>query len=140
LVPSFHGSDDFVWVGCPCKGFGVFVGFGHEAIDGGLEINERVEDAAFEPSAGQGGEEALDGVEPGGRCRREVEDPSGMTYEPGTDLGLLVGGVVVEDGMDDLTGGHLALDGVEEADQLLVAVALHVVADHGAVEDVKGSE
>ena len=49
------------------KGFGFFVGFGDEAIDGGLEIDERVEDAAFEPPSCKFGEEALDGVEPGGR-------------------------------------------------------------------------
>ena len=34
----------------------------------------------------------------------------------------------------------LRLDGVEEADELLMAVALHVAADDGAVEDVEGRE
>jgi len=72
LVPSFHSSDDFVWVGCPCKGFRVFVGFGYEAIDGVLEIDERVEDAAFEPPSCEFGEEALDGVEPGGGWRESA--------------------------------------------------------------------
>ena len=37
-------------------------------------------------------------------------------------------------------GRDLRLDGVEEADKLLVAVALHVAADDGAVEDVEGGE
>ena len=36
--------------------------------------------------------------------------------------------------------GDLRLDGVEEADELLMAVALHVAADDGAVEDVEGRE
>ena len=36
--------------------------------------------------------------------------------------------------------GHLRLDGVEEADELLVPVALHIAADDGAVEDVEGRE
>jgi hypothetical protein len=45
LVPTIHGSNYFVWVGCPGKGFGVFIGFGDEAIDGGLQLDERVEDA-----------------------------------------------------------------------------------------------
>jgi hypothetical protein len=44
LVSSFDGSDDFIRTGDPVKRFGVFVGFGDEAIDGGLEINEGVED------------------------------------------------------------------------------------------------
>jgi hypothetical protein len=41
LVPSFDGSNDFIWIGCPGEGFGVLVGLGDEAIDGGLEIDER---------------------------------------------------------------------------------------------------
>ena len=36
--------------------------------------------------------------------------------------------------------GNLALDGVEEADELLRAMALHVAADHGSVEYVHRRE
>ena len=45
-----------------------------------------------------------------------------MAAEPGPDLGVLVGGVVVEDGVHHLAGPDLGLDGVEEADELLMAV------------------
>ena len=48
MAPSFDSSDDFIRAGGPGKRFGIFVGFGDEAIDGGLEIDESVEDAAFE--------------------------------------------------------------------------------------------
>ena len=41
--------------------------------------------------AGQLGEVALDGIEPGGRGRREVEDEALMPVEPSADLGMLVG-------------------------------------------------
>jgi hypothetical protein len=41
---------------------------------------------------------------------------------------------------DRLSLWHLHLDGIEEADELLMAVALHVVSDDGAVEDVEGGE
>lgn len=37
---------------------------GKEAIDGGLKVDERVEDAAFQAAVGQLGEEAFDGIEP----------------------------------------------------------------------------
>ena len=50
------------------------------------------------------------------------------------------GGVVVDDGVNHLAGGDLALDGVEEADELLMAVALHVAAHHGSVEHVHRRE
>src|SRR3984957_16771894 len=52
------------------------------------------------------------------------------------DLGVLAGVVVVEDRMDGLAGGDLALDGVEETDELLMPMALHVAADYGSVEHV----
>src|SRR4051794_22155164 len=53
---------------------------------------------------------------------------------------MLVGGVVVEDDVDHLAGRHLGLDRVQEAHELLMAVALHVAADDGPVEDVERSE
>ena len=53
---------------------------------------------------------------------------------------MLVGGVVVEDDVDHLAGRHLGLDRVQEAHELLMAVALHVAADDGPVEDVERSK
>jgi hypothetical protein len=40
---------------------------------------------------------------------------------------MLVCGVVVENGVDQLAGRHRALDGIEEADQFQVAVARHAL-------------
>src|SRR3954454_11668896 len=91
------------------------------------------EDAALEATLRQSGEEALDGIEPGARGRREVESEALMAVEPGTHLGMLVSGVVVEDDVDGLGGRHLSVDGVEEADELLVTMTLHVPTDDGAV-------
>jgi hypothetical protein len=45
-----------------------------------------------------------------------------MPGEPLDDLGVLVDGVVVHDGMHKVAGGHLGLDGVEEADELLTTL------------------
>src|ERR1019366_1176859 len=70
----------------------------------------------------------------------EVEHPSGMTSQPGADLGMFVGPVVVEEGVDDLSGRDGGFDGVEEADELLVAVLLHAASEHHAVEHVEGGE
>ena len=63
-----------------------------------------------------------------------------MSGQPFLHLGMFVGGVVVDDGVDRVSRRHLRLDGVEEADELLVPVALHVAADDGAVENVEGGE
>ena len=81
------------------------------------------------------GEEAFDSVEPGGGGGGEVEHPSRMSLQPGPHLWVFVGGVVVQDGVDQLAGRDVALDGVEEADELLVTVLLHAAPDHRAIQD-----
>jgi hypothetical protein len=42
--------------------------------------------------------------------------------------------------MDHFAGGHLGFDGVEEADELLMPVALHTAANDSAVEDIERGE
>ena len=63
-MPASDGGDDLIGIGGPYEGFGVIVGFPEETVDGGLEIDDALEDAALEPLPGQFGEEALDGIEP----------------------------------------------------------------------------
>ncbi len=63
-----------------------------------------------------------------------------MAAEPLDDLGVLVGGVVVDDGVHQLAGWRPGLDDVEEADELLVAVTLHAAADDVAVHHVERGE
>ena len=92
------------------KGLGRWLCSFEVAVDRGLEVDQRVEGAALQAAAGQRGEEGLDGVDPGAGGRREVEGPAGVTGEPGADLGVLVGGVVVEDRVDQLAGRHGGLD------------------------------
>ena len=63
-----------------------------------------------------------------------------MAVEPGAHLRMLVCGVVVEHGVDHPAGGNLALDRVEEANEFLMPMALHVAPDHRAFEDVQRGE
>ncbi len=110
-----------IGVGFPDQGFWVCViVFADKAVDGGLKVDDGLEDATLEPAPREFGEEALDGIEPRARGRREVEGPAWMAGEPGADLVLLVRSVVVEDDVDGLVRRHLALDAVEEADDTLV--------------------
>ena len=64
MVPSFDGGDDFGGVSRPREGLRVGVGFGDEAVDGGLEIDDGAEDTALQSTPAELGEEPLDGVEP----------------------------------------------------------------------------
>jgi hypothetical protein len=115
LVPSFDGGDDAVGIGGPSEGLWIIICLGEEAIDGGLEIDDGAEDAAFQSTPGKLGKEALDGIEPGARGWREVEDEALVPVEPGADLRMLVGGVIVEDDVDYLAGRHLGFDRVQDS-------------------------
>ena len=53
-----------------------------------------------------------------------MEGEALMAVEPGAHLGMLVGGVVVEDDVDGLTGRQFGVDSVEKADELLMPVTL----------------
>ena len=69
-----------------------------------------------------------------------MEHPARMTREPGAHTRVLMDRIVVEDGVDHLAGGNACLDGVEEADELLMPVTLHAAAEHRAVEHVQRRE
>ncbi len=63
-----------------------------------------------------------------------------VACEPGQHLGVFVGGVVVEDDVDGLALWHLGLDGIQEPDEFLMAMALHAAADDLAFEHVEGGK
>ena len=85
MFPAADFFDDGIGVGGPEEGFGIGIGFLQEAVDGGLEIGDALEDAAFEPTPCQLGEEALDRVEPGGGGWGEVEMKALVPPEPSAD-------------------------------------------------------
>src|SRR5665213_3937380 len=63
-----------------------------------------------------------------------------MAFEPRRDVGMLMGSVVVDDDVDGLFRGHSGIDGIEEADELLMAMTLHALADHPTFEHVEGGK
>src|SRR5260221_5933114 len=69
-----------------------------------------------------------------------MEGEALVPIEPSAHLGMLVGGVIVEDHMHGFAGRNFRLDGVEETNELLMPVALHVAADHRTVENVQRGE
>ena len=65
------------------------VGLSDETVDGGLEVDDRVKDAALEAALAEFGEETLDGVEPGAGSRGEVEDERGWRASQALTFGCL---------------------------------------------------
>ena len=139
-MPSFHSGHDVVGILCPPKGPWVGVGFGEKSLDGGLKVNHRAEHAAQQAVLGELCEIPLDGVQPRRGGWGEMEGPARVALQPLIDLRMLVGGVIVDDGMNRLARWDSRLGDVQEADKLLMPVALHAAADHRAVEHVQRRE
>ena len=130
--------DDFVWICCPFEWFGVVViVLGDETVDCSLKVDEGTEDTSFQPPPRQFGEEAFHSVEPATGCRGKVEGPTRVPGQPGADFFMLVGRIIVDNGVDGLVCRNIALDAVEKSDELLVAMALHVLPDDGCIQNVQ---
>src|SRR3546814_11216283 len=86
--------------------------------------------AALQASLRKLGEEALPGIEPGAGGRHEAEDEARVPVEPATHLGMLVGGIVIEDHVNDLARRDFGLDGVQEADELLDRKSTRLNSSH----------
>ena len=92
-----------------------------------------IERAAADGALGDEREPAFDLVEPGGVGGREVNVEARTACEPSSDLGMLVGGVVVDDQMDVELGWHVGLDVPQEGQELLMPVAWLALGDDRAV-------
>ena len=69
-----------------------------------------------------------------------MEGEAFVAAEPGADLQVLVGGGVVENDMHGFVLRHTGIDGVQESDELLMAMTLHVASDDSSVEHVESGE
>ena len=120
MSPAVDGGENGIGGFGPDEWLGLVVGFSHEAVDGGLKLDNRGEDAAFEALPGERGKQAFDGIGPGAGSRGEVESEARMARQPDGDSWVLMGGVVVEHHVDRFVGRHLTFDGIEKADELLM--------------------
>ena len=69
-----------------------------------------------------------------------MERPARVAIEPGAHPFMFVGGVVVEDDVDQLACRNVAFKGIEKTDELLMPVALHVAPEHLPGHHVEGGE
>ena len=58
-MPASDGADDFVRISGPSEGLRLDIVFDDEAIDGGLQIDDRDEDNALQSPLGEFCEEAI---------------------------------------------------------------------------------
>ena len=75
MFPAADFFDDGIGVGGPDEWFGIGIGFLQEAVDGGLEIGDALEQAALESTAGQLSVDPLCRIKPRGRGLPCVKQP-----------------------------------------------------------------
>src|SRR4051812_32535654 len=105
-----------------------------------MQLEDRAESATFQPPGSELAEEALDGVGPGGRGRREVQVEARMPRKPAPYRRRLVGSIVVEDQVQIELCRRGLVDPAQEADELDGAVLEHALADPLAAQDVERGE
>ena len=69
-----------------------------------------------------------------------MESEARVAGEPLSYLRMLVGSIIVEDHVHGLSSRHLRLNGIEEANELLVTMALHTSANNLAFQHVESCE
>jgi len=108
-----------------------------EAVDLCDEVLDTLEGAAADGLLGDQSEPSFDLIEPGRVSWRVVDVESGSRGQPEADLGVLMGGVVIDDQMhvERLRDG--LVDALDEAEKLLMPVARLALGQHGSGGDVE---
>ena len=125
------GPDERPWV---------FVVFPHVRANRGDEGRDTAEGAAADAFARDLSEEAFDEVQPRGSRRGEVEVKPWVLAHPRLHGRVRVRAVVVEDEMDVLLAGGLAIDLVQEGEELGMRMAGVAGVDHVALQDIEGGK
>ncbi len=101
------------------------------------EFRHAGEHTAFDCILAQVAEEAFDHVQPRGTGRSEVHMESRVALEPGSDLWMLMGGMVVDDQMQIEPGRGFAFDLAQELQPLLMTMSWQALADDGTVQCIE---
>ncbi len=109
-------------------------------IDGRDQIGHAGEHPAAQPLVGDVTEESLDHVKPGCGGGGKVHDEARMLGQPRLHDGVLVSGVVVADEVQRLALGRFAVDLLEEAQPLGVAMAVLALGNDFSVEYIECGE
>ena len=67
-----------------------------------------------------------------------MERKARVAVQPSADFRVFVGGVIVENDVNGFVFWHAGVDFIEKPDELLVAMLLHILPDHGAIKHIEG--
>ena len=137
-------GEDVLALGVPEIALGGEIVLGEVGLDGADELTHAGEAALAHDRLGEIAKEALDEVQPRARGRGEVQDDAVAAVrpavagvapgDPALHLGMLVGGVVVDDQMQGEVARRVLVELLEEPQPVLVSVAWRGLAEDLAVE------
>src|ERR1700681_4777982 len=107
------------------------------SYDSLLQFGNVVEDASAYLLASDLGEEALNQIEPGRRCRDEVQLEARMALEPTLYSRRLVRGVVVGDQVEIEIGEGFSVDLLQKLEEFPGAMARHAFTDDLACRHIE---
>ena len=108
-----------------------------DRFDQGSDIGER---AATQSLVGDLTKPTFDHVEPGTRCGDEMQMEAWMALQPGSNTRMFMGAIVVDDQMQMQAGGHFGIKAFQKANEFLMSVTGHAIADNSAVEHTESRE
>jgi hypothetical protein len=65
-----------------------------------------------------------------------VDGPRRVPGQPCANFSVFVRRMIINNFMDDLASGSVPFDAIEELDELLIPVAVHVLSHYGSTADV----
>lgn len=111
-----------------------------KAVDLCDEVLDALEGATADGLLGDESEPSFDLIEPGRISGGVVDVESGSRSQPEADLGVLMGGVVIDDQMHVERCRDGLVDALDEAEKLLMPVARFALGQHGSGGDVECGE
>ena len=96
--------------------------------------------AAAQSFVGHLAKPSLDHIEPRTRRRGKMQMEAWVAFQPGSYTRMLMGSVVVDDQMQLQIGGHFGINAFQKANEFLVSVTGHAIADHSSVEHIESSK
>lgn len=117
--------------------FAVGIVMSDELINSLYELLDAGERSTSDGLVGDQCKETLDLVQPGAVSRDEVHMPARPAGQPGLDLRMTVGGIVVHDAMDVEFGRHSRVNLAQKRQELLMPMARLATGQHRAIEDIQ---
>ncbi len=126
--------------GCPHERCGMVVPVADVVADRPHQFPDTAERSSPDALVGDFCEETLHQVQPRSPRGREVPVIAGMGGEPGFHGGMAMGAIVVQDEVDDQPARDAALNPLQKAQKLLMAMARHAIPQHFAAQHVQRRE